>query len=536
MRKLIYQSIAVLTFMGFNLSAQSDSAKTVRATTNISTKFDREQSKASIAIYRHLDKLQKNSRVKNELEEYNFIQLFESNESKIVNEILPANNINDPVNVDGYLDNSLTYYLGGTMNTYKFHPYRMTISASNAQEYIFQVDVVKEIGMLSYENIFFRDQMDLRYELVYNRQSEEVKIRSISLNQERGHFLRLDFPPELQENKDLDILVNGEVVKRNLDNGILLSDLKDGEQLNIEPSSDELLGGFSETMRKESFGPNALYNDEPLKFNFRPKRFYLDLVYQTATSAVSESSVDMAGTGLDATVAHRQRETVFGLNLGYRLLNVSDKFFMSLELGLQQRAVNLGASSERMFSSFEDVIPQFNTVDRYTQSTFISESADLSVMSAGLGLNFRFKLHRLAHLEVGGAYNMGISQSGTYESAAISDYYFIWRQANLRIYGDNPEYGTAVNENSTGSDDLNVDSYSNIQLQSTLSFRISKRFWLELGVNYGMNNWTFSPADENILSRSAQAGESAMESLNHLTGTLGSLNAIGYQLGIKYYL
>lgn len=498
--------------------------------------FDLEQSMAAIECYRHLDELLKNARIKNEIEEFRWKKLFENTESQIVNEILPSNAMNDPVDLNGYLDALTNFEQGGTMNTYQFDPYSLKLISSNPGEYVFEINALKEVGMLNFESIFFRDQFDLKYTLVYNRESKKVLIRSIGLNEEKGYFMRLDFPESLKGNDELGILVNGEEVKRNLDNGIMLNNLKDGENLNISPVSDELLGGFNQSLKKESFQGDARYNGDFLKLKFRPKALYVDLNFQVDNGSVTDQSVIMAGTNQEATIQHKMRGTAIGLGIGYRLLNVKDKFFLSLELGAQQRSILLASRSDFMLSSYDDNDAQFGAVERITRSSFIEEGGDMTVLSAGLGLNLKFKLHRLIHLEVGGAYNMGLSQSGTYTSTATSDYYFIWKQANLRIYGDNPEYGTYAFESTEGSGDLNVDSYSNIALYSNVSYRLSKQLWLELGLNYGMHNWSFSPAETNILSRSYDDNQGAMESLKHISGGLETLSTLGYQIGIKYYL
>ncbi|GEM_PF-3063073 len=501
------------------------------------TGFDLEKSLATIACYRHLDELLKNARIKNEIEEFRWKKLYENSEVQIVNEILPSNAINDPVDLNGYLDALTNFEQGGTMNTYQFEPYALKLISANPNEFVFQIDAKKEVGMLNFESIFFRDQFDLRYVLVYNRETAKVLIRSVKLNEEKGYFMRFDFPESLLSNSELGVLVNGEEVKRNLDKGIMLSDLKDGEKLTISPMSDELLGGFSQTLKKESFQGDARYDGDFVKLKFRPKRFYLDLNYQIDNGGVVDHTINMAGTDEAAVIQHKMRGSSIGLGLGYRLMNVKDKFFLSLELGAQQRSMIVASRSDYMLSSYADTDPQFGSVERYTRASYIEEGGDINVLSAGLGLNLRFKLHHLAHLEVGGAYNMGLSMSGSYNSTGKADYYFIWNQADVRIYGDNPEYGTYVDEQTAGSGDLNVDSYNNIALYSNFAFRISKQLWAEIGVNYGIHNWSFTEADEIILSRSYNSNDQgANQSLKHLTGTLSPLSTLGYQIGIKYYL
>lgn len=525
------------------VQAQSDSTnqaapeKATKAKQSVAQGYDLEKSLATIVCYRHLDDLLKNARIKNEIEEFRWKKLFEKPETQIVNEILPSNAMNDPVDLNGYLEALTNFEQGGTMNTYQFEPYALKLTTANAQEFVFQIDAKKEVGMLNFESIFFRDQFDLRYELVYNRESKKVKIRSIKLNEEKGYFMRFDFPENLLSNSELGVLVNGKEVKRNLDKGIMLNDLKDGENLSISPVSDELMGGFNESLKKESFQGDARYNGDFIKLKFRPKRLYLDVNFQVDNGGAVDHNVSMAGMANDFVVQHKMRGTAIGLGLGYRLLNAKDKFFLSLELGLQQRTIALGSRSDYLVSSYEENDAQFGAVDRFTRSSYIEEGSDLSVMSAGLGLNLKFKLHSKVHFEVGGAYNMGLSQAGTYTSTGKADYFFIWKQANLRIYGDNPEYGTYVNQETVGSGDLNVDSYSNISMYSNVSLRINKRLWAELGVNYGIHNWAFATPDEQILSRSYDASsQGAMESLKHLTGTLSALSTLGYQIGIKYYL
>ncbi|PTM04327.1 MAG: hypothetical protein DA405_07630 [Bacteroidetes bacterium] len=527
--------LGVLALFSANVYAQNDASSPVNSPAGV---FSFEQSRATLACYKHLDKLVKNARVKNEVEEYQFIKLFESTETPLVNEILSANAMNEPVTVEGYLDASLTYYQGGTMNTYQLRPYTVKLKSSSPEVFVFEIDAIKEVGLLSNYNIFFRDEFNLKYELIYDRASKEVKIRSVKLNEEKGYFMRLDFPEKLKGKTDINILVNNELVKRNLDNGIMLSDLKAGEKLVIEPESDELLGGFNKEVKKELMEPDALYNGEIQQLKFRPKRFYMDLGFQIANSSVVSQSITMAGTENQVSIDHKQKETAFNLGLGYRLLNRNDKFFLALELGAQQRNVQLGSrinSGDLMLSSYADEDQQFGSVERFTRSSFIDESSEISLTSVGAGLNFRFKIHKMLHFAFGGSYNIGLAQSGTYTNTSVNDYYFVWNQANLEIYGDNSEYGIGRNISKDGSGDLNIDSYSNLSLRGNFSVRLSKQLWLDLCLNYGMYNWSFSTAEEIILSKSLFDQPENLNSLKHLSGTLPQLSALGYQFGIKYY-
>lgn len=516
----------------------------LKAQNSSSSKFSLEESLASIECLKELEELISYSRVKDEIESYRYKARFLSDTVSIVNEALPANQVNVPTTINGYVNSLSNYEIGGTLNTYQFRPYSLELKTRNAERYIFTVKVQKELGMLSFKNNFYRDTLSLKYTLHYDREKKEAKVAGIELLHPANAYLMVNLPESITENKDLEVLVNGQKQKQDLETGMLLRLPFRNQELDISPDSDEYLGGYHKTIDSTKFGPYAVYDGYPLEVKFRPKRFFIKAEYYSGQSlgstdqSLSLDNVDFGSESFGSEFVSAQNG--FGASLGFRFLNFKDKFFMALQVGAGNRDIRYAAKSDRLFYSYSSEETGFGDITRLVEARNIEESGEVSLVNFGGGLNFRFRLHRYVHLELGADYYTSPSGgSGNYRNTAWFDYAFIWNRTGIEIGGNNADIGTVEDfqlDAENTENDLVLSSASWLNFRGDLSFRINKRLWLETGIRFESQNLTFEFPENYRFSDDYEANATPTESLAHLIGGLEPINLINYSIGIKFYL
>ncbi len=490
---------------------------------------------ASIEILRALGAVRENVRMKNDIEAYRYKRLF-SPEALVVNEVLPSNDINKQISLDQFVDYMMTYDMGGTMNTYEFRPYNLKLLEElEDSSMVFELDVIKEFGQLSAENLFYRSKLDLNFVIVIDKSLEKVLIREIKLNKPKGKFLRVDLTEKLATDKSFNriIIVNGDSAKIEEGKTIMLGDVDENQNLKIESTSEEYIGSFNTFISKGSIGPNGRLSDDIVTVRFRPKKFYLGVEYEfgdfTDIFEIPENNgrINEVSGGLDISDIR--------VLFGYRFFNSNDRFFLSLDLrgGARNFSGSYSSLGHRSSYSAEDL-----DGDNYTHFTdlhTISESVLADVIYAGLGLNLRYKLWRFISMGASASYNIGLLQSGSYDfQAEAASYWGTYNQyGGLSLYNIE-EYGFTSGEalNAIDSEILMTDNPSWLQAGLSIDFRFTKKLSFEVKTNYNIGQTIFETEIADILSSEVDKVDNSM--LNIAEGH--SWSFLTYVLSLRYYL
>jgi hypothetical protein len=175
--------------------------------------------------------------------------------------------------------------------------------------------------------------------------------------------------------------------------------------------------------------------------------------------------------------------------------------------------------------------------DDYTHFTdlqTITENVSADVVYGGIGINLRYKFWRFLSMGTRLSYNMGLSQSGTYDFQAESASY--WGRYNqyggLTLYNVE-EYGFTSDEtlSSNSSEIVMVESPSWLQAGLSLDIRLSKKLSFEVKSNFNMGQSIFATESGDILSSEVNRVDSSM--LNIAEGR--SWSFLTYGVGVRYY-
>lgn len=522
MKRLL--SILLLSVIGFQSVLAQTENQTVPARHHA----------ASIEILRALGKVRENARMKNDIEAYRYRRLFTS-DALVANEVLPSNDFDKQISLDQFVNNMITYDMGGTMNTYEFRPYNLKfLEELEDSSMVFEIDIIKEFGQLSTENLFYRSKMDLNYVVEIDKSLEKVLIREIKLNKPKGKFLRVDLAEKLSVDKSFNriLVVNGDSIKVEEGKTIMLADVDENQRLKIESTSKEYIGSYNSFISEGSIGPNGRLSDEIVTVNFRPKKFYAGAVYELGE--LTDNFEIPKNEGNFSEVSGALNISDFRALIGYRIMNSKDRLFLSLDIHGGLRSFSGSYSSLGHRSSYSSQDMDGDDYTHFTDLQTITENVSADVVYGGIGINLGYKFWRFLSMGTRLSYNMGLSQSGTYDFQAESASY--WGRYNqyggLTLYNVE-EYGFTSDEtlSSNSSEIVMVESPSWLQAGLSLDIRLSKKLSFEVKSNFNMGQSIFATESGDILSSEVNRVDSSM--LNIAEGR--SWSFLTYGVGVRYY-
>lgn len=521
MKRILIITITVLSF----------NHTTVAQSTNLKSK-----EWIKLQCLKTLDKLQENSRVKDNIEIYRFKKLFESDSVKIVNEVLPSNSTNREITVSEYLELMYKLEMGGTMNVFSMRPYNMEISEINSNgDAVVKVDLQKVMGLLSLKNIFYKDTLNISYILNYSAAKNEFTIKSASLNSEAGFFLVLRESENLQMDKNFEGELNVNGTKQKISEGyILLRNLKSGEKVVIEPFSEDYLGNKELFISSKSMGENGTYKGEPVLLNFKPKGFFLWA--NTSIGNINDNIIlsneqgEFEGSGSLDVIE-------FQLGIGYRIFS-ANKWALDAKAGMGTQSVEGTYDLSNYESIYENDEDEDWVYNHNTRVEDLSEFNEVSSLSYGAALQLHYKINRLIKVNAEVGYRSLTLYSANYQS----NIGFIAHEGRYQESGpnknwsgtidDNSNLGFGTGENENGGNELVGGGSSTILHYGLgLDFRLTKR--LHLGLSYFINDQSI-PFEKQIVSIRRDR-ESEIESI-HYERINKSWNYGRGALSIRYFL
>ena len=491
--------------------------------------------KASLEVLRTLEKVRENARMKNDIEAYRYRNFFVK-DVQLANEILPSNAFNQQVSLEEYTNNMMMYDMGGTMTTYSFRPYNLNlIKIEDDSTLVFEVDVVKEFGQLSTENLFYRTQMDLHYVVEIDKGLKKALVRESRLNQPKGKFLRIDISDGMLKDKGFNriLVVNGDSVKIAEGKTVVLSDVAENQVLNVASTSSEYLGSYSRFIADGAIGANARLGEEIITVHFRPKRFYLGAHYEMGSL---NDDFTIPSNHFDTkAVSGSQAITDVRILAGYRLMNKRDRLFLALDARAGMRSFTGSYTATEHRSSYESVDADGDVYTHGSSLRSLTESTSAQVIYAGLGLNLQYKLWKYLSLGAFISYNAGLSNTGSFSLQAQSaSYWGTYAQyGNLSLY-DVEEYGFVSDQTlGVADDELVMQSLPNwLQAGVSIDIHLNQRLSLEIIAQNNSGSAVFAPNQSEIISSALNVVDYAMVNIAESR----SWGFLSFGFGLKYYL
>jgi len=482
------RALIILILLGLNsqaVRAQMDSAIA--------------QKRIKLQCLQILDKLQENSRAKDNIEIYRFKKLFASDSVEIVNEVLPTNRTNEQITIAEYLDLMYQFEMGGTFIVYSMRPYDMKVSpGSNAGIYEVQVDMKKVIGLLSTDNIFYRDTIDINYQLRYNELESSFQIIEASLNSAAGYFMVLKVSEGLQKDQGFDgnLLVNG--AERKITDGYLvLNGLKPGTWLKVSPSSQDYLGKDHWLISPSAMDANGRYQGEKVILDYRPKAFFMEI--QGGMGTITDN-VNLINTEGSFPAAGSLDLIELNLNIGYRFFNSSR----------WAGDILLSAGTQRLEGTYQlaqyqsEYLADEGETWEYEHETIIEgleENNEISTITFGVGAQLHNKIASRIKLNLRLDYkSVNINEASYLAKAEQISHRGIYDVVDLwtGTISENKELGFGEETASETQADLNISGGATmIRYGAGVDYALSKRIHLLLA--YYFNTQTV-PMSKDIKS------------------------------------
>lgn len=509
--------------------------------------FNYEESKASLITLDQLNRLAELYGIRDENDAYYFREMFSSDSVMIVNEVLPANKINEPISVDAYIQEVKQYKGRGPFTTYKLHPTELKIISRTRKDYTIEVTAEKEIGMNSKNQDFFRDTLTVKYTILFDRKAKTIKVRAVEKLYPGNMYLIFRLPGSMANNDNLGLTLDGQSIDKNLKDGILIRIPQKAQTLSLKPSSPEFLGSIQKSIDPNLVGPAGTYDGKELRAGFRPKKIYIAPRYFSAAQNGGHDhqiSLERANGGSFQDGAEFwSNQTGFGVILGYRFLNFNDQFFLSGEVSLGQKTINYYTQAEKLAYSFDSSnVPGFNNVQWLVRGFSFKETGTIEMNYMGFGLNAGMTISNRLKVNLYGSYQLGLSPNAVRNNyEALVDYRFLWpaNGANVWVGGNTTrDLGTIKDELLTVSEaPYEVEAINWFEIGLNLSFQINRRIWLTGGSFWNRQNISINASGAPTrFSGNFNGNATNTKSLNQLINNFEGLNNLGYQFGIKIYI
>lgn len=488
-----------------------------------------------LALLRRLSEVQQNSRAADPEESYRYKGLFPRGSADtlpVVNEVLSANKPEQSLSLQQYLRTIELYSQGSLMRTLEIRPYAFTaLPASPEGNPRYRMDVYKVLSVLGNQyGAEYRDTLDMQYRWEYRADSRDTawKITSIGLNQYPGKFLRLELSPRLQAAGAFSGQVELNGHSHTLHDGyLLLGNVPANFHYQIEPASDYYLGKTHLHGDSSDLGAYGQYRGNPVRLDFRPRRWYLRGFYQSGSL---DEDFAVATNQSDQQAQGRVESSRSGLAIGLDWQRW-DNWYSFVELSLAFRQMEARNQLAEYRNVDEDVNDDGG--DDYKRNVVVqnySETISLEGLSAGLNVGLGWRIANSWELQLPVGLQYHLLQSSDYRAQAISSFFGEYSEYGVTLYNVS-ELGFASDqetENNQGT--LNNPSFLSFQAGLQLRYRLSKRWHLYAGGR--MELMPELKAAEN--GEKLDEFDQELQSLYNLRDSW-DWQMLGWQAGLQFY-
>lgn len=517
--RVLFLSLATLS--SININAQNEVQSLSRET----------QIKARFYALRAVDEYRLNCALYDEEEYERFRELFRTR-SKILNDILPANQLDEKVGIDQYYDYMIQFHREPV--NVDIEPYNLSIDEDynvNGTLLVF-VNARKHITAYS-QNQIFRDTLDLKFSVLVNPSSGSAEIKEIGANRYYGKYIRV----QLDEHQwhrfqdSVNLLVNDKKYKLLNDSTLILKKIKSDTTLIIKSPSDKFFQSKKLRIIKDSLGFYGDYRGKEVNLHFRPKRLYTLFNYQYLLSN-QEQFVDNQGYSSRFSF----NGSSIGVNLGIIIGSTKDySFNISFLAGVDIITSTYRVAYDSLFTQSPNQID--NSGSEFTmlvRSTDFVENGSLVEYRIPISLRFEFRLSERFYLSLSPIVGFQQARTSDYEVSTTNLYSGLYDfggdidpiEMNDQSLSDFGEH-TISSTNASGA----INSWNIFYGGSLgLSVKLNQRHYLELAFYSTQFNSAFFQDTGVTFSSSKDRQERASAYQNRKF----QLNSIS--IGLKSYL
>lgn len=437
-----------------------------------------------LALLRRLTEVQQNSRAADPEESYRYKKLFPRGSADtlpVVNEVLPANKPEQSLSLQQYLRNIELYSQGSLIRTLEMRPYSLTpLPPGPEGNPRYRMDLYKVLSVLGNQyGAEYRDTLDMQYRCEYIQGPRDTawKITSISLNQYPGKFLRLELSPRLQEDGAFKGLIQLNGKDSTLSDGyLLLGNVPANFRYEIEPASDYFLGKTHLNGDSSDLGAYGQYRGNPVRLDFRPRRWYLRGFYQSGSLNENFAVLTNENNNLARGRVESNRA---GLAVGLDWQRWGH-WYSFVELSLAFRQIE----ARNQLSKYKNVVDTTDGNDSYNRNVVVSnysETITMESLSAGLNVGLGWRLDHSWELQLPVGLQYHLLQSSDYRAQAVSSFFGEYSEYGVTLYNiEELDFASDQKaENNSGT--LNIPSFFSFQAGLQVRYRLSKRWHLYAG-------------------------------------------------------
>lgn len=499
--------------------------------------LESESRKIKTEVFKLIDAYKENCPLKDEDQKSKFPELFlNSMASLIPNDILPANKLNEIINVEEYLNLTenwpKVYTLDPPIVGIRVYRVKIEPSVSNSRSGKVYVDAMKNIYVYSGKYNRYEDTIDIRFEIQYDLKDETYLIESIKTNKtHKNKYVTIKIKNQNSDKNTYDPNLFNQIKINNIiydltfpDGSSLLKTFNAGDKVKVTPVSNDFISS------KVIEIPENEYDSERL-LRFKRKNIY---VGPSNTFFKQNKSIDVLGDhSFNGVLGITGSKSEFHVGLVlYRLSNTPWDIGIEVGYGITQIRYELG---------LPEYIESHLTADmdnhlylRTTRILDINEQGDISFTQIPIGLKLNYRLDEITD---GLIWFTGFKFSHVIDSklnrTTTADVYHSGLYGpeflNLNIFeNDVYDFGYFSVDNSDIQSLVGLDQM--IQYSSGFQYQVTKRIFMEATCSYWSINDQFLNRSERLSS-----GTSLVNSV-FLKTQKTTLNGVNFEFGVKYYL
>jgi hypothetical protein len=470
-----------------------------------------------------------------------FLKLFEGTGSRILNDVLPANQLSSVVTIDEYYNESKRFYIKNKVHV-SIRPYKVYIesddNAGNLNRGRVFIEFSKYINGVSTNNIRYKDTLDLVLVVRFDYSKDDYYITDIRLKDpDYGKYIVIKVRKTVSKGKEDEnlLLMYDEQTKKQMEIDInkkgyfLLKDVRDKDRYSFIPVSRDYFKAVELLFLSSKIGSDDVSQDNHYYLKFKKKSWFMRLAVN-GFYGVDDWKLDVNAERENA------KRTYYGANGGLQLgkqLFKAGPVRVSILVGGQYTWMSYITELGNFRQSFDTSDVANDPYQRQVRLSGLKETGIVTFIQVPVSLRVGVDVSDKIGLFTSYSYVPTFISEGQYSITADNGSYYglykgyynvLFTEKGIYDFGDYNNIGSG-DKNTTNTDDYILSRY-----ELGISFKLNRKTALELSFAYwqSLSN-LYKPGGR------LSEGPYQLQSINYQVNHNG-INTMAIELGLKTYL
>lgn len=449
-----------------------------------------------------------------------FEKLFHLSKTKIFNDVMPDNKLNQKVTPFDYADLISRYYTDTSFKEVSIKPYELSSVSVEGNEFAtISVNAYKYVNSITNVGIEYIDTFNIRFEIIYDLKVKSFAIYDISSVERRASYLQLypqyrGFLNKTSMPNDT-ILVTGKIFPVNKNGYTMLKNINISHEFLFVPYHNQVFFKMFRVPDNIPFIRNKLDDKDKniVKINFWKWMVFFDFKYNLIPNGVSPIKLESDTLGINI-VNNGSYSNFIMMNLVRR---VSTKGYFSFKTGAGIDLFTYNLNLANNINTYPSVDPDGDPYLRINRVYNIQEKHNLVYVSVPLVLEKGFTFGKNS-VYVQAAYYLMMNYSALYNLDATATY------AGFYDY----LFNLTISENGVydfGTYNFEIRNLPLIVNKMIMSYsvglgynrQLSRKVYFDLGFNYRKSNQYLFQENNKALSNNSKS-INQIQNLNHRFG------------------